>query len=171
MQRKPKTPNESNVSWTSLVARHNARKGWGSNWSWEWLQYFGLCQKFPKTVSFGQSSNRDPVIQQKPMIQKRMKGGNVRSHGQLKAWFFVTVCLIVNCCKNMPSTNRPAYERCSGWPVCRISFLKLLGISASRLVRTRHTFKGVDARTLGSTLVKQSMSIQFLQLPNLELRT
>ena len=35
-----------------------------------------------------------------------------------------------------------------GHPVCRQSFLKLLGVSASRLVRTRKTFKGVDFRTL-----------------------
>lgn len=155
MPRKPKIPNESNVSWTSLVAGHNARKGWGSNWSWEWLQYFGLCQKFPKTVSFGQSSKRDPVIQQKlMMIQKRMKGGNIRSHGQLKACCFLSlfIALIVNCCKTFHLWKNPAYESCSGWPVCRISFLKLLGISASRLVRTRHTFKGVDARTLGTSV-------------------
>lgn len=36
-----------------------------------------------------------------------------------------------------------------GWPVRRKSFMSLLGISASRLVRTRRTFKGVDARTFG----------------------
>ena len=63
-------------------------------------------------------SDRDPVIQQKPMIQKRMKGGNVRSHGQLKAWFFVTVCLIVNCCKNMPSMKQPRL-----WKMLRLASL------------------------------------------------
>lgn len=36
-----------------------------------------------------------------------------------------------------------------GVPVCRQSFLKILGISASRLVRTRNRFKGVDGRTWG----------------------
>lgn len=38
----------------------------------------------------------------------------------------------------------------AGHSVCRQSFLRLLGISASRLVRTRRTFKGTDGRTLGS---------------------
>lgn len=35
------------------------------------------------------------------------------------------------------------------WPgikVCRQAFIRLLGISPARLVRTRHTFKGVDGR-------------------------
>lgn len=36
-----------------------------------------------------------------------------------------------------------------GHPVCRQAFLKILGISASRLVRTRHSYKGIDARSWG----------------------
>jgi hypothetical protein len=36
-----------------------------------------------------------------------------------------------------------------GISVCRQAFMRLLGISPSRLVRTRNTYKGVDGRTFG----------------------
>lgn len=38
---------------------------------------------------------------------------------------------------------------CRGISVCRQAFMRLLGISPSRLVRTRNTYKGVDGRTFG----------------------
>ena len=39
-----------------------------------------------------------------------------------------------------------ALTHMGGFKVCRQAFMKLLGISAARLVRTRKAFKGVDAR-------------------------
>lgn len=49
-----------------------------------------------------------------------------------------------------------------GYSVCRQAFMKLLGIGAARLVRTRKAFKGTDARKFGfSTNNNQGVMSEF----------
>ena len=58
-------------------------------------------------------------------------------------------CLPVPALLNVfPSPCQSPASPVPGIPVCRQAFIKILGISASRLVRTRKTFKGFDQRKL-----------------------
>ena len=61
----------------------------------------------------------------------------------------LTLFLPLLCCCPLSELLFPPNLPLKGVPVCRQSFLKLLGISASRLVRTRNSFKGVDGRRWG----------------------
>lgn len=48
----------------------------------------------------------------------------------------------------MPDQKRTQWY-IEGIRVCRQAFLKIMGLSAQRLVRTRHTFRGQDMRKFG----------------------
>ena len=56
--------------------------------------------------------------------------------------------LVKQTCQVPVSRIAPA-NALEGYPVCRQAFLKIMGISPSRLVRTRQVFRGVDGRAWG----------------------
>lgn len=172
---KPKIEIEWRKCWKQNAAKKIVRRVSLWIWWWKWSPCFGPCRKCRKIAFYGLCNKQAHVITMRALkvttvalVQKSLRNCSIRSNGLLKASMLVIIYF--NCSLPMPpnavlqclpmqfsnavfhlvSISQNPFLCGAGWPVCRQSFIALLGISASRLVRTRRTFKGVDARTFGA---------------------
>ena len=144
--------------------RKSARRNSISEWFSGWFATFGHWAKHHRTASCGRcKTGRGLTLMNPPVNQGQVQSlqnlnllsnGDQRFLGRWKTRSRNTLFFRFN---NSSNQFKPVQTLNYAWiawlqpgiPVCRLAFIKLLGISPARLVRSGRTFKGVDGRAWG----------------------